>query len=52
MRNGKRGRYTLAFKQQVVRLAESGQSMAPAARSLRVVEQNLVQLHEGIVPER
>ena len=47
MRNGKRGRYTLEFKQEAVRLVESGQSMAAAARSLGVVEQTLVELDQG-----
>jgi transposase len=28
MRNGKRGRYTLEFKQEGVRLVESGQTVA------------------------
>ncbi len=32
MRNGKRGRYTLEFKLEAVRLVESGQSIAEAAR--------------------
>jgi transposase len=41
MRNGKRGKYTLEFKQEAVRLVESGQSIARAARSLGVVEQTL-----------
>jgi len=41
MRNGKRGRYTLEFKLEGVRLVESGQSIAEAARSLGVVEQTL-----------
>jgi transposase len=41
MRNGKRGRYTLEFKQEAVRLVESGLSIAEAARSLGVVEQTL-----------
>jgi transposase len=41
VRNGKRGRYTLEFKQEAVRLVESGQSLAAAARSLGVVEQTL-----------
>jgi transposase len=41
MRNGKRGRYTLEFKREAVRLVESGQSIAAAARSLGVVEQTL-----------
>jgi transposase len=41
MRKGKRGRYTLEFKQEAVRLVESGLSIAEAARSLGVVEQTL-----------
>jgi transposase len=41
MRNGKRGRYTLEFEQEAVRLVESGKSIAEAARSLGVVEQTL-----------
>ena len=41
MRNGKRGRYTLEFKQEAARLVESGQSQAAVARSLGVVEQTL-----------
>jgi transposase len=41
MTKAKRGRYTLEFKQEAVRLVESGQSMAAAARSLGVVEQTL-----------
>lgn len=41
MRNGKRGRHTLEFKQEAVRLVESGQSMASAAHSLDVAEQTL-----------
>jgi len=40
MRNGKRGRYTLEFKQEAARLVESGQSQA-ASRSLGVAEQAL-----------
>jgi len=50
MRNGKRGRYTLEFKQEAVRLVESGQTPAAAARSLGVVEQTLgnwIKLHRG-----
>jgi transposase len=50
MRNGKRGRYTFEFKQEAVRLVESGQSMAAAARSLGVVEQTLgnwIKLHRA-----
>ena len=39
MRNGKRGLYTLEFKQEAVRLVKFGQSLAVAARSLGVVEQ-------------
>ena len=50
MSNGKRGRYTLEFKQEAVRLVESGQTMASAARSLGVVEQTLgnwIKLHRA-----
>ena len=41
MTKSKRGRYTPEFKQEAVRLVESGQSQATAARSLGVVEQTL-----------
>ncbi len=41
MTKATRGRYTLEFKQEAVRLVESGQSQASAARSLGVVEQTL-----------
>ena len=41
MRKATRGRYTLEFKQEAVRLVESGQRMAAASRSLGVVEQTL-----------
>jgi transposase len=41
MTKATRGRYTLEFKQEAVRLVESGQSIAAAARSLGVVEQTL-----------
>ena len=41
MTKARRGRYTLEFKQEAVRLLESGQTMAAAARSLGVVEQTL-----------
>jgi transposase len=50
MRNGKRGKYTLEFKQEAVRLVESGQTLASAARSLGVVEQalgNWIELHRA-----
>ena len=36
-----RAQYTLEFKQEAVRLIESGQSIAAAARQLSVVEQTL-----------
>ena len=36
-----RARYTLEFKQEAVRLVESGQSIAAAGRSLGVIEQTL-----------
>jgi transposase len=41
MTKSKRGRYTLEFKQEAVRLVESGQSPASVARTLGVVEQTL-----------
>jgi transposase len=41
MTKANRGRYTLEFKQEAVRLVESGQSIAAAARSLGVVDQTL-----------
>lgn len=41
MRDAKRARYTLEFKQEAVRLVESGQSIAAAARSLGMVDQTL-----------
>jgi hypothetical protein len=41
MRGGKRGRYTLEFKQEAARPIESAQSTAAAARSLGVIEQTL-----------
>src|ERR1700722_17901120 len=41
MTKSKRGRYTLEFKQEAVRLVESGQSQAAVARSLGVVGQTL-----------
>jgi len=50
MTKGTRGRYTLEFKQEAVRLVESGQTMAAAARSLGVVEQTLgnwIKLHRA-----
>jgi hypothetical protein len=47
MRNGKRGRYALEFKQEAVRLVESGQSVASAAGNLRSGGADLVQLGEG-----
>jgi transposase len=50
MTKGTRGRYTLEFKQEAVRLVESGQKLAAAARSLGVVEQSLgnwIKLHRA-----
>lgn len=41
MTKGIRKQYTLEFKQEAVRLVESGQSIAAAARTLEVVEQTL-----------
>jgi transposase len=51
MRNGKRGRYTLEFKQEAVRLVESSQGVAAAAWSLGVVGQTLsnwVKAHRAV----
>jgi transposase len=36
-----RARYTLEFKQEAVRLVESGQSIAAAARDIGIAEQTL-----------
>ena len=50
MTKATRGRYTLEFKQEAVRLVESGHTMAAAARSLGVVEQTLgnwIKLHRA-----
>ena len=41
MTKATRARYTLEYKQEAVRMVESGQSIAAAARSLGVVEQTL-----------
>jgi transposase len=41
MIKARRARYTLEFKQEAVRLVESGQSIASASRTLGVVEQTL-----------
>jgi transposase len=41
MMKSTRARYTLEFKQEAVRLVESGQSIAAAARSLGLIEQTL-----------
>ena len=41
MAKASRSRYTLEFKQEAVRLVESGQSVAAAARSLGVIDQTL-----------
>jgi transposase len=37
----KRARYTLEYKQEAVRLVESGQTIAAVARSLGMVDQTL-----------
>ena len=47
MEKAKRARYTLEFKQEAVRLVDTGQTLAAAARSLGLVEQTLRQLGEG-----
>ena len=44
MTKAKRARYTLEFKQEAVRLVESGQTIAAAARSVGMVEQTLFNL--------
>jgi transposase len=41
MTRSKRGRYTLEYKQEAVRLVESGQTIAAVARSLGIVDQTL-----------
>ena len=41
MEKAARARYTLEYKQEAVRLVESGQSIAGAARTLGIVEQTL-----------
>jgi len=41
MERAKRAKYTLEFKQEAVRLVETGQTLAAAARSLGLVEQTL-----------
>jgi transposase len=41
MTKSTRAQYTLEFKQEAVRLVESGQNIAAVARSLGVVEQTL-----------
>ena len=41
MTKASRKQYTLEFKQEAVRLVESGQSIAAAARNLGVVDQTL-----------
>jgi transposase len=41
MKKTARAQYTLEFKQEAVRLVESGQSIAAAARQLNLAEQTL-----------
>ena len=41
MAKSTRARYTLEYKQEAVRLVESGQSIAAASRSLGLIEQTL-----------
>ena len=41
MTKATRKQYTLEFKQEAVRLVESGQSLASAARTLGIIEQTL-----------
>src|ERR1700746_802791 len=47
MTKATRAQYTLEFKQEAVRLVESGQSIAAAARTLGVVEQTLFNWVKG-----
>ena len=49
MERAKRAKYTLEFKQEAVRLVESGQTLAAAARSLGLVDQTL---HNWVQAER
>ena len=49
MERGKRAKYTLEFKQEAVRLVETGQTLAAAARSLGLVDQTL---HNWVQAER
>jgi transposase len=49
MEKAKRAKSTLEFKQEAVRLVESGQTLAAAARSLGLVEQTL---HNWATPGR
>jgi transposase len=49
MEKGKRAKYTLEFKQEAVRVVESGQTLAAVARSLGLVEQTL---HNWVKAER
>lgn len=49
MERAKRAKYTLEFKQEAVRLVETGQTLAGAARSLGLVEQTL---HNWVKAER
>ncbi len=49
MERAKRAKYTLEFKQEAVRLVETGQTLAAAARSLGLVEQTL---HNWVKAER
>jgi transposase len=49
MERAKRAKYTLEFKQEAVRLVESGQTLAAVARSLGLVDQTL---HNWVQAER
>ena len=48
MTKATRGRYTLEFTQEAVRLVESGRAMAAGSRSLGVVEQTLYNWGQGV----
>src|SRR5579884_1622813 len=49
MEKARRAKYTLEFKQEAVRLVESGQTLAAAARGLGLVDQTL---HNWVQAER
>ena len=42
-----RARYTLEFKREAVRLVEGGQSMAGSARTLGIMDADVIRLGKG-----